>query len=575
MDNNVIINELKFPLENQKEQNLNRSTNVSISMQQNQYSVILYYFDFQCLPSTYDESVQFNAENLVNHKPPFILEQIKEDNEQKQLINSQEMKRTKRAFNVYKGYLQSNCQFIQIKHVENKNINSTDTQLSIKANQDDLQAKQIVQNNQEVILDEINQQKGNLVVFSQNQVQNNQQESSTQKQQDKYEVKPCQQKEQVIINHVDQSSEQFKELIFKNPYYNINNQVDEGQNNQNNNVKRLVVYNQELIEVEQRSNRKSLIITTDLGGTLCGKPEATLEFMKYWIKYFWFDKSCKLIYNSGRGIHPFNLLMKRESLIMPDYYIGRCGSYIYLKDYTKGILYLDKQWLMELAKIWQPQIIFEKMQKLSSWLKFKVRNDPEVWSLRYNSEISVFYERENEFKQIEQELNEIGIGFNAVIREKQNLMHVEIVPQITDKGLALEYLLHKVYYPYIQMRNQKIIFKDDLTGQQRLLEEQKRNMSEQLEFIQNKAQQIKSKQFKYEDILINKQDNDIVIAAFGDTMNDDGMLKLANFSICVSNSEQQLIQWANSHQQQTHPQLYVSQHSNGYALLEFVKQYIN
>ncbi|KAL4483547.1 hypothetical protein ABPG72_016828 [Tetrahymena utriculariae] len=542
MDKNAVTNELKSPLENEKEQNLREQADVLSSILQNQNHVILYYFDFQCLPSTYDESVQFDGESLVNQLPPFVVEQYKEDKGHQVLVCSQQMKRTKRAFNVYKSCVHSDCQFIKIKHIETENMNSTDIQLNIKGNQDDIQTNNIAQINQK---------------------------------QDKFEVKLHEQKQE--RDHTAKIFEQFKELIFENPCFNKNNKVDENlsNNNNSNNVKRLVIYNQELIEVKQRSHRKSLIITTDLGGTLCGIPEATLEFMKYWIKHFWFDKSCKLIYNSGRGIHPFNLMMKRESLILPDYYIGRCGSFIYLKDYTKGILYQDKQWLMELAKIWQPTIIFEKMQKLSDWLKFKERNDPEIWSLRYNSEINVFYERENEFKQVEQELNEQGIGFNALIREKQNLMHIEIVPQITDKGLALEYLLHKVYYPYIQKRNQKIMFKDDLTSQQRLQEEQKRNMTEQLEFIQNKAYQIKINQFKYQDILINKQENDIIIAAFGDTMNDDGMLKLANFSICVSNSEQQLKQWANLQQQQTHPQLYVSKHSNGYALLEFVKQYVN
>ncbi|KAL4434717.1 hypothetical protein ABPG74_017137 [Tetrahymena malaccensis] len=570
MDSNVILNELKYPLENKIEQNLSESVDVQSNMLLNHYSAILYYFDFQCLPSTYDESVQFEAENLVHHQPPFIVEQYKDDTEQEELISQQQMKRTKRAFNVYKSYLHSNCQTIKIKHINSKNVNSTDIQLNVKANQDDLQTNHVDQIKQKIILDEVIQQKGSLDAFSQIQVQNSQ-ESSTQNQQDKSKQNLNEQQQDVA--DTDQTLGYFKELVFQNPYFN--NKTEERQKNKNNNLKRLVIYNQQLIEVEQRQNRKSLIITTDLGGTLCGIPEATLEFMKYWIKHFWFDKSCKLIYNSGRGIHPFNLMMKRESLILPDYYIGRCGSFIYLKDYTKGILYQDKQWLMELAKIWQPTIILEKMQKLSGWLKLKVRNDPEIWSLRYNSEINVFYERENEFKQLELELSELGIGFNAIIREKQNLMHIEIVPQITDKGLALEYLLHKVYYPYIQKRNQKIMFKDDLTSQQRLIEEQQRNMSEQLEFIQNKAQQIKSKQFKYQDILINKQESDIVIAAFGDTMNDDGMLKLANFSICVSNSEQQLIQWANSQQQQTHPQLYVSKHSNGYALLEFIKQYVN
>lgn len=46
----------------------------------------------------------------------------------------------------------------------------------------------------------------------------------------------------------------------------------------------------------------------------------------------------------------------------------------------------------ELSKVWHFKVIKEKMDQFSSWMKIKVRDESEVWSLRYSSEINIYYE---------------------------------------------------------------------------------------------------------------------------------------------------------------------------------------
>lgn len=63
--------------------------------------------------------------------------------------------------------------------------------------------------------------------------------------------------------------------------------------------------------------------------------------MEKWIENFYFDKRNVLIYNTGRSIRTLYSLMRKEGLILPDYFIGRCGTNIFRKDKTTGWLVED------------------------------------------------------------------------------------------------------------------------------------------------------------------------------------------------------------------------------------------
>ena len=49
----------------------------------------------------------------------------------------------------------------------------------------------------------------------------------------------------------------------------------------------------------------------------------------------------------------------------------------------------------------------------------------------------------------------------------------------------------------------------------------------------------------YQEICIKRdnQDDKALVSCFGDTMNDEGMLRISEISIAVSNSEDQLKKW--------------------------------
>jgi hydroxymethylpyrimidine pyrophosphatase-like HAD family hydrolase len=72
-----------------------------------------------------------------------------------------------------------------------------------------------------------------------------------------------------------------------------------------------------------------LIISTDLGGTLCGDTESMRKFNNFYLENHYFEKNNTLIYNTGRGYKSFLEMRKRENLLNPNYLITRCGCGIF------------------------------------------------------------------------------------------------------------------------------------------------------------------------------------------------------------------------------------------------------
>jgi len=78
-----------------------------------------------------------------------------------------------------------------------------------------------------------------------------------------------------------------------------------------------------------------VIISTDLGGTLCGEPAALQSFNRMWLENFAFNKNNVLIYNTGRKLDSFLKLQKEQKLLQPAWLITRTGCYIYR--FNKGV----------------------------------------------------------------------------------------------------------------------------------------------------------------------------------------------------------------------------------------------
>ena len=55
----------------------------------------------------------------------------------------------------------------------------------------------------------------------------------------------------------------------------------------------------------------------------------TTKFITCYLKHFYFNSKNLLIYNSGRAMHSYLKAKEENNLIVPNYFISRCGVEIY------------------------------------------------------------------------------------------------------------------------------------------------------------------------------------------------------------------------------------------------------
>ena len=97
------------------------------------------------------------------------------------------------------------------------------------------------------------------------------------------------------------------------------------------------------------------VFVSDLDDTLVGSTSDLAKFNHVWQTEF-AARGCKLVYNTGRSLQDYQLLCKDWPLLVPDLFIGGCGTQMYSVD-RLGSAIQDRAWTDSLQSGWEKQLI--------------------------------------------------------------------------------------------------------------------------------------------------------------------------------------------------------------------------
>jgi sucrose-6-phosphatase len=176
------------------------------------------------------------------------------------------------------------------------------------------------------------------------------------------------------------------------------------------------------------------LFSSDLDGTLVGKPDATLTFRKTWkeLKKEKGDKAPVLVYNSGRLLPHTMELLKETDLPTPDYLICGVGTVIY--DFKKRELI--KRFAETLNAGWN-------LEAVQSWLRSfpDLEEQPPKYQNQFKSSWYIEDAPPERIQEIREGLKERGLSVNVVYSSSRDL---DILPQYANKGNALSWLLERL-----------------------------------------------------------------------------------------------------------------------------------
>jgi hypothetical protein len=115
------------------------------------------------------------------------------------------------------------------------------------------------------------------------------------------------------------------------------------------------------------------VLSTDLDDTLVGDVDSLAVFNEVWINKL-SRRGCKLVYNTGRSLKDYRTLCESWKLLVPDIFIGGCGSQIYTFDKDadgQEVAIADQEWLLRLADGWDKSTVSDAINA-SAALKAKV-----------------------------------------------------------------------------------------------------------------------------------------------------------------------------------------------------------
>ncbi|MEA1910243.1 MAG: HAD-IIB family hydrolase [Spirochaetota bacterium] len=174
------------------------------------------------------------------------------------------------------------------------------------------------------------------------------------------------------------------------------------------------------------------LFSSDLDGTLLGKPDASLAFFHTWVKLRETGKPHTapiLVYNSGRLLNHALEVIKTSRLPEPDYLICGVGTTIY--NYKQG----------EYIKVFQDTLnsgwdrdVVQAVLKLFP----DVEEQPKKYQNKFKSSWHIHDAQPEKIKEIQTVLEKEGLEVNVVYSSSRDL---DILPQYANKGNALKWLL--------------------------------------------------------------------------------------------------------------------------------------
>ena len=176
------------------------------------------------------------------------------------------------------------------------------------------------------------------------------------------------------------------------------------------------------------------LLSTDIDGTLIGKPDALVRFNATWKAL---DPKTRplLVYNSGRLLDDMQRLLERKYMVEPDFLICGVGTLIYdcrknesLKSFNQV---LDDNWSLEAVE-----------RAISSWPG--IVKQPRQFQNRYKSSWYLRGLRSEDLERIEDLLEEKGLDVNIIYSSDRDL---DILPKYANKGNAMSWLLKHLGIP--------------------------------------------------------------------------------------------------------------------------------
>ena len=180
------------------------------------------------------------------------------------------------------------------------------------------------------------------------------------------------------------------------------------------------------------------LFSSDLDGTLIGKPDATLAFRRTW-KQLRSSVDPEgvplLVYNSGRLLPHTLELVQQSYLPDPDYLICGVGTLIY--DYRKK--HIVKVFSDTLNTGWDRQTVREVLLSYHN-----IEEQPQKYQNKFKSSWYLHEASQERIAQIEKDLEERGLHVNVVYSSSRDL---DVLPLYANKGNALKWLIDWLEIP--------------------------------------------------------------------------------------------------------------------------------
>ncbi len=174
------------------------------------------------------------------------------------------------------------------------------------------------------------------------------------------------------------------------------------------------------------------LFSSDLDGTLIGKPDATVTFKRTWEQLK--RESAKerpapfLVYNSGRLLPHALELLKQSDLPEPDFLICGVGTLIY--DYRKKELI--KRFAETLNTGWDLEKVRSYMLSLED-----AQEQPPKYQNKFKSSWYIHDAPPERLQEIEDSLLQMGLAINVVYSSSRDL---DVLPRYANKGNGLAWL---------------------------------------------------------------------------------------------------------------------------------------
>ncbi|MBC2605191.1 HAD-IIB family hydrolase [Pelagicoccus albus] len=173
------------------------------------------------------------------------------------------------------------------------------------------------------------------------------------------------------------------------------------------------------------------LFSTDIDGTLIGKPDALERFNASW-KACPEDHRPLLCYNTGRLLDDMLDLIERKDLMAPDYLICGVGTLIY--DYRKKEKVKDFTEILEEG--WDREKAAEVVAKFSG-----VSIQPKHFQGPYKSSWFLRDATEEQLREVDAALDLAGLDVNIIYSSNRDL---DVVPKYANKGNALTWLIKRL-----------------------------------------------------------------------------------------------------------------------------------